>query len=234
MIIIRFEVSGKQLLEQIGLGKIFEKINYLEMIQAYQYDKSSFFSLQRLVFKEEAPRGDELKTFITKNFHAEFINILGESNKEVICILQQNWKANYFPYLQPGPWAYLFPITVTEKLILLNIITHESFKHNLFESISSISNLDYKISAVIRFDDIKDVKSLNQVEPYPRFTARQQEIAMYAAQNGFFESPKAIAASEIATHFDISVTAFNRHIRKIENTIMKAHFGGKMFRNESR
>ena len=121
MIIIRFEVSGKQLLEQIGLGKIFEKINYLEMIQAYQYDKSSFFSLQRLVFKEEAPRGDELKTFITKNFHAEFINILGESNKEVICILQQNWKSNYFPYLQPGPWAYLFPITVTERLILLNV-----------------------------------------------------------------------------------------------------------------
>jgi len=232
MIIIRFEVSGKQLLEQIGLGNIFEKISYLEMIQAYQYDESSFFSLQRLVFKEEAPQGDELIAFIRKNFHAEFINILGVSNKEVICILQQHWKSNYFPYLKPGPWAYLFPITVTERLILLNIITHESFQPKLFESISSISNLDYKISAVIRFDDIKNVKSLYQVQPYPRFTARQQEIAIYAAQNGFFESPKKITASKIANHFEITVSAVNRHIRKIENAIMKSHFGGKMFRNE--
>ena len=152
----------------------------------------------------------------------------------MICILQQHWKSNYFPYLQPGPWAYLFPITVTESLILLNLITHESFKHKLFESISSISNLDYKISAVIRFDDIKDVKSLYQVQPYPRFTTRQQEIAIYAAKNGFFESPKAITALEIASHFEITVTAVNRHIRNVENLIMKAHFGGKTFRNESR
>ena len=162
------------------------------------------------------------------------MNILGESNKEVICILQQHWKSNYFPYLQPGPWAYLFPIIVTESLILLNLITHESFKQKLFESISSISNLAYKISAVIRFDDIQDVKSLIQVEPYPRFTTRQQEISMYAAQNGFFESPKAITALEIANHFEITVSAVNRHIRNVENTIMRAHFGGKMFRNKSR
>ena len=38
----------------------------------------------------------------------------------------------------------------------------------------------------------------------------------------------------LITQTQANYQLINRHIRRIENTIMKAHFGGKMFRNESR
>jgi predicted DNA binding protein len=60
--------------------------------------------------------------------------------------------------------------------------------------------------------------------PLPRFTTRQREIATYAFRHGFFETPRKIAAEELAKHFQISVSAINEHLRKIDYLTMKFFF----------
>ncbi|MFX0095326.1 MAG: hypothetical protein ACFFBD_26565 [Candidatus Hodarchaeota archaeon] len=124
MIIIRFEVSGKPVLHQMGLGQLIENLKSIEMINAYQYDQKNFFSLQRIHFANDPPKGTDLEEYIMKIFNAHFINILGQSEREVICIMKQSWTMGYFPNLESGPWAFLFPILVTQDIILLNVITN--------------------------------------------------------------------------------------------------------------
>ena len=61
--------------------------------------------------------------------------------------------------------------------------------------------------------------------PFPEFTKRQKDIATYAAKLGYFNSPKNISASKIAEHFDISVSAVNKLLKKAENMAMEFFFG---------
>jgi predicted DNA binding protein len=227
MHILRLQIPGR-FLEAIGVSSMLADIERVEILQAYQYDQQNFFSLQRILFKVGAM--ENLEKIVKEKFGGYYFQILEKtSDNEIICIMKQKRTQGFWPLLDAGPWAFIFPIYVDSDKILINIIAEEAYVTKLKTTISKFTT-DYniiaqnKIDTMSKFEDVIGRSSI----PFPNFTNRQREIAGYAAKRGFFESPKKITADNLADHFKISVSAINELLRKAENIAMSFFFGGKI------
>lgn len=223
MKIIRLQVPGT-LLKYAGFAELFNELEWVKILKAFQYNQNQFFSLQQIKFKPESMKN--LSNEITSKFNPETIQILEIKGDEIICIMYQSNPSGFFPIIESGPWAFLFPIHASREFILLNIISREDYIPNLYKTLKKFTE-SYEI---IGIKDINELKSVNQILnqnylPYPNFTKRQNEIASYAARNGYFKSPKEISAREIADNFNITISAVNNHLRNAENKAMEYFFG---------
>ena len=223
MKIIRLQIPGN-FLEHIGFADLFQEIEFVEILNAFQYDQNHFFALQKIRFKHEIL--GEIDKYIRKYFQPQAFQLLSQSGNEIICIMNQSKSSGFFPIFDSGPWALLFPIHISQQVLLINIISQNEYIDKLFKIISSLTN-NYKIIGMT------DVNKLDRFDntlwrsamPFPEFTKRQKDIANFAAKKGYFRSPKRISASKIAEHFRISVSAVNKLLKKAENTAMEFFFG---------
>jgi predicted DNA binding protein len=140
--------------------------------------------------------------------------------------MNQNKTSGFFPIVDSGPWAFLFPIHISNELLLINIISQEEYLTQLYKILDSFTQ-NYKIISTVDLDNIDqyDKNIWKSAIPYPKFTKRQIDIASYAARNGYFKSPKKISGRQIADYFKISVTAVNKHLKKARNIAMEYFFG---------
>jgi predicted DNA binding protein len=111
-------------------------------------------------------------------------------------------------------------------LVLITVISHEDYIKNLFEKLTSFTE-DFRIIGMTDLDEISkfDESIWRSIIPLPKFTKRQEEIASYAAKNGFFKSPKEIKAKEIASHFKIKEATVNKHLKRARDLAMEYFFG---------
>jgi len=59
-----------------------------------------------------------------------------------------------------------------------------------------------------------------------RLTPRQREVLEVAYVRGYFDSPKRVSGTELASEFDFSSSAFHQHIRAAERKLFEALFEG--------
>jgi len=223
MKIIRLQIPGN-FLEQIGFGNLFQELEFVEILNAFQYDQKHFFALQKISFKPKS--AINLDKYIKENFKPESFQLLDQKNNEILCIIDQSRSSGFFPIIDSGPWAFLFPIHVSKDVVLINIISQNYYVNKLFKILSSFTE-NYKI---VGMSDLNDIHEFDEIIwrttiPYPKFTKRQQEIASYAVKQGFFESPKKVSARSIARNFAISESAVNKHLRNVNNLAMEYFFG---------
>ncbi|MFX1586909.1 MAG: helix-turn-helix domain-containing protein [Promethearchaeota archaeon] len=223
MKIVRLQIPGN-FLKQIGFENLFDKVEFVEILNAFQYDQKHFFALQKIRFKRKIKI--DIKKFILESFKPETLQILEQSGKEIICIMDQSRSSGFFPIVDSGPWAFLFPIYVSSELVLITIISYEDYIKNLFKILSSFTE-DFRVIGLTDLDKISkfDESIWRSIIPLPKFTKRQREIASYAAKNGFFKSPKEIKAGEIAYHFEIKEATVNKHLKKARELAMEYFFG---------
>jgi len=223
MKVIRLQIPGN-FLEHIGFADLFQELEFVEILNAFQYDQNHFFALQKIRFKKN--HVDDIEDYIKKNYQPESFQLLSQIENEVICIINQSKTSGFFPIIDSGPWAFLFPIHVSQDVLLINIISQKEYVEKLFKILSSITE-SYEILAMTDVDKLDkfDNSLWRSAIPFPEFTKRQKDIAFYAAKYGYFKSPKKITASKIAEHFGISVTAVNKLLKKAENTAMEFFFG---------
>ncbi len=225
MKVIRLEIPAR-FIDVVGAKDIFEDIESLEIHNAFQYDRDNFFSLQTIRFIPGSPSLENLEFFLTEQFNAHFIQIINQRGPEIFCILNQNLATGFFKTLEPGPWAIVFPLLVTREHILLNLISPEYLVPKLYKLLSQFVD-DYKVIGISEFERVEseDLGMGDFSFPWPKFTSRQKEILQYAAEQGYFESPKQITGREIAEYFGISESSINDHIRNAQNTAMRFFFG---------
>ena len=226
MKIIRLQIPGN-FLEFIDTAfvDLFQNLEFVEILNAFQYDQQNFFTLQRIRFKPDSFQ--DLKTFIRERFKPQFFELLYQSGNEIVCIMRQSRSSGFFPIFDSAQgWALLFPIHVSQEVLLINIISQTKNINKLFDIISSFTE-DYKIIGMTNVNKLDkfDNTLWRSAIPFPEFTKRQKDIASYAAKKGYFQSPKRISASKIAGHFRISVSAVNKLLKKAENTAMEFFFG---------
>ena len=226
MKIIRLQIPGN-FLEYVGFADLLQNLEFIEILNAFQYDQNHFFALQRIRFKPNMITN--LEEFIKTKFNPQSFQLLNQTGNEIICIMNQNNTSGFFPIVDSGPWAFLFPIHISQERLLINIISQNEYIKQLFEVISSFTE-NYKIIGMTDLDKIDRVEETiwKSAIPFPNFTKRQQEVAAYAAKNGFFKSPKKISAIQIAKHFKISESAVNRHLKEARNLSMEYFFGNFM------
>lgn len=223
MKIIRLQLPGS-FLQHVGFVKLFNEVESIEILNAFQYEQQHFFSLQRIHFKPN--KVEDVIKYIKERFQPQTFQILDTRGDEVIIIMSQKKKSGFFPVIESGPWAFLFPIYASHNLILLNIISQAEYVHKLQKIISTFTE-EVKIVGMTDVDKYNELSEpiWRSTIPFPQFTKRQREIASFAAKNGFFNAPKKITANEIAANFKISITAVNTNLRKAENLAMEYFFG---------
>ena len=223
MKIIRLQIPGN-FLEHIGFADLFQHLEFIEILNAFQYDQNHFFALQRIKFKPNIIK--DLDKYIKKKFNPQSFQLLNQTRNEIICIMNQNKTSGFFPIVDSGPWAFLFPIHVSQEVLLINIISQNEYVNKLFDVINSFTE-KYKIIGMTDLDKIDEVDQMiwKSAIPFPKFTKRQQEVASFAAKKGFFKIPKKISAIQIANHFEISESAVNRLVKSARNLAMEYFFG---------
>jgi len=224
------------MVNNMGLQPFFERLEYMEIINVWQYSQTDFFSVQKLVFKKQfkSDLDADLET-LKKQLNASFLQIIRKKENEIICILKQHRDDGFWPAFLPGAWALIPPIVIDHEYILLTLVAPKEYVQNLFQMVKRYTS-DYSVLAVERMDNVDRIEELLGVNnvPYPTFTDRQREIATFAVRNGFYKSPKKISAQVIADEMGISVSAVNEHLRKVERVGMDYFFGEKTPQNDSK
>jgi hypothetical protein len=225
MKIIRLQIPGNFLIH-VGFAKLFEELEFVEILNAFQYDQRHFFALQRIKFNERLTING-LYNKIEEFFKPESFQLLDHRGDEVLCIIDQKRSAGFFPIVDSGPWAFLFPIHVSSKVVLINIISQTEYVNKLYEILRKLTQDKYNIIGMTDLKNIKnsDIGVWQSLIPFPNFTAKQQEIVKFAAENGYFNTPKKISAEKIAHTFGISESAVNKHLRNATNLAMDYFFG---------
>jgi DNA-binding CsgD family transcriptional regulator len=209
-------------MERFDLVEMLTDIKHAEILNAYQYDNYNLFSLQRIWFKPN--RITDLDKFFRERLNVEYYELLNQQNDEVLCILKQKRDTGFFKMLDQGPWAFLFPISIWEDRVQVQLLAEEQYLSRLYDGLSKFSGVD-----VINVSNVEGIKGLDQVGqlkiPAPNFTAKQRDIASYAALHGYFESPKRISGKAIAEYFGVTEATVNIHLKNAENLAMKHFFG---------
>jgi len=209
---------GTKFLEAFGLPNYFSELEYIELVQIYQYDRLNFFSLQRMLFKPN--RIDHKEEIIKNLFQATFFQQLEQNGNELLCIMKQRNDLGFWPLLISGSWGLIPPLSVDPHSIMISIIVKEENMQSLFEALDKYTQ-DSELLAVT---DV--VNAMEKVGvPLPSFTGRQHEIMAYATRHGYFDIPRKCSTEKIAEKFGVSVAAINEHMRKVERTVMRYFFG---------
>jgi predicted DNA binding protein len=220
--IIRFSES-RQFAEKSGLTDLLVDFDQVEILNVYQYDTNSIFSLDRFRFKPN--RIGDLDKIFRQKLNAEYYEVLSQQNDEILCILKQRRGTGFFNILGQGPAALLCPIIVREDVVQLQILAEEHYLTGIFENLSKFSDA-WKVTHISNVEGMKDLDQFGHFKtPTPNFTAKQREIATYAAQHGYFKSPKQISGQSIADQFGITESAVNMHLKNAENLAMTFFFG---------
>lgn len=214
--ILKIRISS-DFLTIFGYPDYFSLCSYIEMLEIYQYDRTNFFSMQKLVLKALPER--DLEGQILATFHPQTFLLLEQLGQEVLCVMKQRNDSGFWPLLMSENWAIIPPITVDEEAITLTIITREENLENIFHAIQPFVR-DFQVIAIS--DAQRALEKFGTA--LPRFTARQRDVGTFAVRHGFFAHPKKITAGEIAAHFNISVSAVNEHLRKVEAIAMYYFF----------
>ncbi len=220
---LRLQLPGT-LLKQVGFANILDIVESIEILQAFQYDQTHLFSIQRMRFKKKID--SNIEEFIEMNFKPEFFKVLNVMGKEVTCIMNQEQTSGFFPFIDSGPWALRFPIFVSEDKILLSLISQDEYLPKLHQILSSLTE-SYEIIASTDLEKMEDIREFfgKYFLPFPNFTSKQREIALYALKNGYFQSPRKIRTKTIAEKFNISVSAVNKHLNNLRNIAIEFFFG---------
>ncbi|MFX0176077.1 MAG: helix-turn-helix domain-containing protein [Candidatus Hodarchaeota archaeon] len=223
MKVVRLQIPGN-FLEYLGFSELFQELEFVEILNAFQYDQKHFFALQRIKFKRKIMA--DLEKYIETSFQPESFQLLNQSDDEILCIMNQTNATGFFPIVELGPWAFLFPIHISQEVLLINIISQNEYVNQLFKKLSSFTN-KYEIIGLSDLNELSqsDDTLIRSAIPFPKFTKRQREISRYAALNGYFKSPKRINASEIAEQFGISEKTVNKHLKEARNLAMEYFFG---------
>ncbi|MHA1971341.1 MAG: helix-turn-helix domain-containing protein [Candidatus Hodarchaeales archaeon] len=223
MIIISFNLGQPNIiLEKIGLENILSEVTSVVMLNAYQYDQGNFFSLQKITFSDALPK-KTITRLLRVNFDASFVTILNQTGNIVTCVMKQTRSTGFFPFLKPGYWGFLFPISVTKDKINIRILVQKNSVSTLIDSVKTLG-VPYSIVG-IRDIDMRNLENADTLLVRPKLTQRQLEILKFAEKKGFYESPRHISAQEISKHFGISITAVNKHLRDAEAKTVRFYFG---------
>ncbi|MBD3350752.1 MAG: hypothetical protein GF364_04610 [Candidatus Lokiarchaeota archaeon] len=227
MKILRLQLPRK-LVDIFNLSNMFSDVERIEIINAYQYDKKNFFAMQRIMFAEGFLSNiDDIKLgeLMTEKFDATDFELMERHNNTILCTMKQKRESGFWKILEPGPWAFVFPIIVDQTSILATIFTSQEYVDSLKKILRQLGLKAESYDVLAQ----STISALNQIGmaniPVPDFTERQIEISSFAAQNGYFQTPKNITAKDIASKYNISVSAVNEHLRKAEHKAMTYFFG---------
>ncbi len=217
MRILKIKVPSKIILE-FGLPNYFDVVDYMEILQIYEYDSTNFFALEKIIFKKD--KIDQLDKFLKELFFAQSYQILEKNKDEILCILKQRNTSGFWPAFLSNTFALIPPINFDPEAIVFGIIAKDDqLLNTVMDQLKTFKSME--ILSVAKPDET----IANSINAMPRLTNKQKAIMRFATRNGYFKTPKQISTKQIAEHFRVSPSAILNHIKKAERSLMQYFFG---------
>jgi DNA-binding CsgD family transcriptional regulator len=208
----------KKITVKIPLDKLyhafFEKLARFELLEIHRLDERFVISTELIKFKDVNHNPKEL----LGSFGIEFIEILSEDlpKNEFICFAKTRLPKELKIFFKDPEIILCVPLIMEENSLLLSFMTDNDKIDIVWNAVQQY-NVQYKILS------ISTVLSPNET-PYSKLTERQRKIIYYAVENGYYEIPRQITTVDLAEKFNISPSALNEHLRKIERKIFHSMF----------
>ncbi|MHA1340371.1 MAG: helix-turn-helix domain-containing protein [Promethearchaeota archaeon] len=231
MRIIKLQIQNR-FLKILGLMDILKNFEKIEILNIFQYDRKNFFSIQKITFKpgflsnndDQHNKEDFIINYLKKHLNAVEIDLIDKVDEDsIICMMHQRRVKGFWTLIIPkGPWAIIAPITIDKNESIVSIITTEKFFMGKLRNALRPYGRYIKVLANTR---MLEFQSTNNIQPFPNFTKRQQQIAKFAVKNGYYNLPKKINIEDIAKKFNLSASTVGEHLRKVESIAMQYFFG---------
>ena len=196
--------------------KFFDLLEKYELLQVHRQDDNQIFATQKVKFKDSNMNPELLEG---KQYGISFVEVINEDkeNNEFIFFSKHNWVEQTKAFLDRLDLIIDPPIILDQERLLVSIITES---RNVDEFVKSLNRFYKKELEILSISHMQP----NYENLFLKLTNRQQEIAFYAVQHGYFEIPRRINSQKIATHFRITRSALYDHLRKIERVLYHSIF----------
>ncbi|MHA1766285.1 MAG: helix-turn-helix domain-containing protein [Promethearchaeota archaeon] len=213
---ILFEIPS-EFIGTLGFKDLMTRVEKLEVLHVYRFDKKNMYAIQSFKFLNPLTIPSDL----VGTSGILFIETLDkdERNNEYVCLVRTHNDKGFHVIFEDFNLMLDFPLVITQETIKIALISPEFQLQQIISHLKAIVSDKYKI---LNISPIKT--SLYHNNLYSLLTKKQIEIMSYAVNKGYFEIPRRISSKEIAMHFNISSSAFNEHVRKVERKIFHILF----------
>ena len=196
--------------------KFFDILEKYELLQVHRQDDNQIFATQKVKFKDPNMNPKLLEG---KQYGISFVEVINEDkdSNEFIFFSKHNWVEKTKSFLDRLDLIIDPPIILDQERLLVSIITES---RNVDDFVNSLNRFYKKELEILSISHMQP----NYENLFLKLTNRQQEIAFYAVQHGYFEIPRRINSQKIATHFRITRSALYDHLRKIERVLYHSIF----------
>ena len=206
----------KDFVNLIGLGSLFRYVEQVEIQRIFRFDESTMIAIQKFRFFDEGFTPENLKEI--KSTGITRIEILDQIDERTyLCLVKTEQETRFHEILSNFDVLLDYPLIVRTDYIKIPLIGDES----LFEQIQQyLPPGQYRI---IKSSEITP-KTERLDSSDALLTDRQSEVIQYAHSHGFFEIPRKIKSKAIAEKFQMTVSAFNEMLRRVERKLFNALF----------
>lgn len=205
----------REFVVKYGYKEIFDYVERFELLRIYRYDKHDMLTMQKFIFNDTKTRP---KHILGLN-GISFIEVLKENpNKnEYICLVKTHSVIGFTEMFEKFDLILDYPLIITREILKIPFISHQDELKAVVDQLRSIVGQDFKILGIYpvrsEFDNLYNI-----------LTTKQLDIMTTSAKSGFFDIPRKISTNELANKFNISKSALNEHMRKVERKIFNFLF----------
>ena len=215
---ITLQIS-REFVETVGFKTILRYVERLELQKIYRFDENTLWAIQKFKFIDKGFTPAVLQKI--EDVGIKYLEELGRVDGEYICLVKTQKENKFHELLSDFNLLLDYPLVITQEHLEISLISDETKLKSIIAQLPTyVSKADFKILGIS--DVIHKPESIQSL-----LTPRQLEIIRYATDNGFFEIPRKIKSEHIAQKFNISVSAFNELIRRVERKIFHTFFKTK-------
>ena len=204
-----------EFVKKVGFGDVFEYAKEMELLKIFRFDTHNMITMERFKFKDPSFHPQMLVGMSG----IKFVQILKEDpkNGEYTLLVKTHATVGFDQIFNDFDFILDYPIHVNQEGLTIPFISSQKNLKAILESVKKIAGNQFKVLSISSVKpNIESIKAL--------LTEKQQDIISFAAKKGYFEIPRKISSQEISKHFDISISAVNEHLRKIERRIFNHLF----------
>ncbi|NHI94369.1 MAG: hypothetical protein EAX96_17890 [Candidatus Lokiarchaeota archaeon] len=204
-----------EFVKKVGFGDVFEYVEEMELLRIFRFDMYDMITMQR--FKLKNPHHHP--KMVVGLSGIESIQVIQEDKEQgnYVILAKTHTTVGFDKMLKDFDFILDYPINIDQKGVKIPFISNQKKLKAVLEKVKKMIGNDFKVLNITSIKpNIETIHSL--------LTKKQKDIISFATKKGYFEIPRKITSKDISDYFDISTSAVNEHMRKIEKRIFNYLF----------
>lgn len=201
--------------KKMGFGEIFEHVEEMEVLRIFRFDMHDMITMQRFKLYDS---DFDLQELVGINGISS-VQVIKEdkARREYIILVKTHTTVGFDKLLKNFDFIIDYPINIDHKGVKIPFISTQQHLKEVLDKVKKLIGNEFKVLNITSVKpNVETIQSL--------LTKKQEVIISFAAKKGYFDIPRKISSKDISDHFNISVSAVNEHLRKVEKRIFNYLF----------